>query len=287
MFPNSENSIEDNSVSFGHLSPFSSSDGEMLYFWPNYPFLSQNYISDSLQNDTETKENENNIEIHISKDIKENKKNLFNITKINNSCLGRKRKGENKREINERCHDKFRCDNMQIKIQSHYITFINDFTNSILECLGYEGSKFYKIDYKYKSKINKNFVSSLKSLSIGDILSQNISPKFSKQNKDKNKLVYKQIENIPGVKNLLSLNYLELFKNIYYKNERNINLSCFGKNINIYLSKEKVEMFEDLLEKNSKDNVYDESKGTNKINQNKEYIQALEKYVKKKYLNSN
>ena len=44
-------------------------------------------------------------------------------------------------------------------------------------------------------------------------------------------------------------NYLELFKNIYYKNKKIINLKKYGIEREINLSKE-VKFYEDLLKKN-------------------------------------
>ena len=72
---------------------------------------------------------------------------------------------------------------------------------------------------------------------------------------------------------MLSQNYLNLFKTIYYKSERNINLENYGLNININLPKNKVKMYKDLLEKKN-----------NK--QSPEYITELDEFVKKRFINN-
>ena len=75
---------------------------------------------------------------------------------------------------------------------------------------------------------------------------------------------------------------MDLFINVYYKNKRNLNLSKYGKNINIYLPNKKIKMFEDLLEKaNKKDG------NVNKIRENKsnkDYKEELIKSVENNYL---
>lgn len=116
-------------------------------------------------------------------------------------------------------------------------------------------------------------ISSLKDKNIGEILQKDVSPSFEKINFDENKKTFDEIQDEPGVKDLFSENYLELFENIYYKNKRYINLSKYGKDINIYLPNKRIKMFEDLLEKaNIKDNNINNIKENRS---NKDYKEEL------------
>ena len=71
---------------------------------------------------------------------------------------------------------------------------------------------------------------------------------------------------------MLSETYIDLFRNIYYKSERNINLKKYGLDKIIELPKYKVQMFSDLIDK------------FNRIEDFK-YIDRLKDYVTKKFLN--
>lgn len=163
---------------------------------------------------------------------------------------------------------KDRTDNMLKKVQGHYISFIIKFVNFILDILEYE-DKFYKIDYKYITNIKKDYFSFLKKSTILEILNQDVSPRILKHPKDNNKMILEKIRNKPVVNKLLSQNYIYLFKSIYYKSERNINLNNYGLDINIKLPKS-IEMFNDLLAKNIK-------------KQNPEYITKFKEYVNKEF----
>ena len=80
--------------------------------------------------------------------------------------------------------------------------------------------------------------------------------------------MYKKLEKDEIIKNILNENYLTLFRKIYYKSERNLNLKEYGKDVVISLS-EKVEMYKDIKKPDE------------------EYINSLNKYVKKMYFSTN
>jgi hypothetical protein len=80
--------------------------------------------------------------------------------------------------------------------------------------------------------------------------------------------LYKKLEKNEIIKNFLNENYLNLFRNIYYKNEKKLNLKVYGKDVVIYLSDD-IEMYKDIEIKD------------------KEYINSLNKYVKKLYFSPN
>ena len=163
-------------------------------------------------------------------------------------------------EINEdnniKIHDKYTSDNLLRKVQVHYLNFIFIFLNEILEFLCSE-QRFLKLSYKFKSNINKKFVKSLKTKTIGDIISTEISDKYKKEGKKHNKNIYEETKDNKILDKIFSENYLLFFKKIYFKSNRKINLREYGLNKNIILS-EKVKMYKDLLEnkKYAKEYVY-------------------------------
>ena len=175
----------------------------------------------------------------------------------------------------KRIHDKFSDDNIKRKIKSSYFTFILNYTNEILKAMGIN-EKFKNINYKYKSIVNKKYFSFLKNSTIGNILSQSISPKFKTKPDKINKIIYEKIIGNPIIKNFLNEKYFNLFQNIYYKNERNINMEKYGLKEIIKLTN-KIEMYKEFILKNKK--IFDE-----KSNDGNKYIKTLEECTKKYFL---
>ena len=189
--------------------------------------------------------------------------------KNNKVFRGRKRKtGSN--NIIRKQHTKYDLDNIKRKVQTHYQTFIANFVNQVLEDLGYN-EQFFQIDYKCKQKVDKQFMNDLNNSNIGTVLSQDISPKFRREkNKEKNLNVFNKVINYPVINKLLLTNYLDLFKDVYYKSERIVNLNKYNLNINIKLN-DKIELYIDLLNKNI-------------CKENNDYIKLLNEYVKNNFV---
>ena len=174
-------------------------------------------------------------------------------------------------QIGDKIHDKYFEDNILRKIQVHYINFIKFYINEILSILGFD-VEFYDINYNIKKTTNKNNISLLKSLPISYILCQNISRKFRKlfkQNKNINKTIFNKVINNDIIKDIIFQKYERLFKDVYLKNKKCININ--GQNIFL----QTVKTFEDLL-KNDKD-FSTNSLYRTKINE------VIEKYYFKKY----
>lgn len=184
--------------------------------------------------------------------------------------LGRKKKilSLNYLETNTKSHTRFRADNLFRKTTAHYFKFIVNFFNIIFEAFEFK-QKLIKIDYVYIKKLNKSIFNSCKNTKIIEILeNKSISPKYKDNKKENNLNAINTIKNFPIIYKLLSESYINLFKNVYYKSERNINLEKYGLNLNIKLPKNKVQMFSDLIEKYNK-------QGDHK------YAERLNNYVKK------
>ena len=180
----------------------------------------------------------------------ENKENEIALSK--KRCKGRKLIGDNSKI---KKHDKFYKDNLLRKVQNHFINFIVSFTNEILNQLGFN-QQFYYLSYKFKFNVTKNNIIHLRKCTIGEILSNDISPKYIKKCPNFNINVINELKNNPVINLLLSENYLYLFKNVYYKSKRIINLQKYGLNKTLILS-EKIKMYKDLLTKNNNLNIKD------------------------------
>lgn len=190
---------------------------------------------------------------------------IENINKINKSFKNifissiyiKKKRGREKQkqeDINQKknkdnhiiikIHDKNTSDNLLRKVQVHYLTFIVEFLNEILSHLNYK-QEFLKLSYKFKRNIKKDFVNSLKTKTIGEIICNSISNKYKKKF-DYNKDIYEQIKGDKVLSKIFSENYLLFFRKIYFKGERIIR--GYGLNKRIILS-DKVKMYNDLLKK--------------------------------------
>lgn len=219
------------------------------------------FYLNSLEGNNKSFKNKNPIFI-VTKNT-----NIFTCQKLNKK-RGRKLKGSKRIkgkikdiEYEIKIHDKNISDNLLRKIQVHYMNFIisylNDLLKNILENSNYF-QNFLNLENKFKINTKKSFVQSLKSKTIGDIINRDkISSKY--KNKVSNKEKYKILKKNKIIKNIFEENYLNLFKNVYYKNKRTINLKKYGLDKEIILS-DKVKMFDELLSRNNKlDKIYEEN----------------------------
>ena len=198
---------------------------------------------------------------------------LFNSVKmeskgenISTNYSSRKRKrGKAKTKNDNRKHNFDSNDNLQRKIQVHYLTFIVSFVNDLLKNLNYK-QRFKNLEYDFKIKIDKISTKSLKNNCIGKIISNNsISEKYKKikcnEREKYNLKIYNQIIRNKILKKILSEKYLDIFRKIYFKSEKRINLEEYGLSQIINLSNN-VKMFKDLLLKdtqNISNNIYNKN----------------------------
>ena len=192
-------------------------------------------------------------------------KDIFKIEKL----LGNKKNRDKKpvfKKVGNRNHDKYDIDNILTVIQTHFINFIVNFINYILEEKGIK-EKFIKISYEEKRKVNRENFENLKEKCLYEILLMKITPKNSKSPQDHNKNLYTKVKDLPIIKDILNLNYLYFFQNVYYKSERNIMLKIDGMDIPFNLSDRKLELYNERLSSFS----------------NEYYISLCNKYVKEKY----
>ena len=196
-----------------------------------------------------------------------NKKNIKSSEKI---VIKKKRGRGNINDLKEKSlniHDKYSADNLLRKLQVHYLSFIISFLNDILKNLNYK-KKFLKLDYKFKKNVKQNFVESLKSKSLREIICNNISSKYQNYNDDANEIICTKIQKDEVLNKILSENYLQLFKKIYLKSNKIVNLKEYGLDKEIILSKE-VKMYKDLLKS---------------FEENKEYKKSLNECINRNFL---
>ena len=184
---------------------------------------------------------------------------LYNIQE-ENSLLNKKRfkiirKGRKPIGHNvERRHNSITFDNLQSKIQVHFFSFIIDISNDAL--VAYFGRNntfnFKDITYKKKKIIKFESCDIYKNSCIKDILSNEISPKYKKFPKNNNEYTLNEVCKIAWFNEFFSMNYMDFFKNYYYK-EKPLKEISF-KEITITLSK-KTKTFYDLLIKYKKDEI--------------------------------
>ena len=181
-------------------------------------------------------------------------KNKFNVIKDNFDLNDKekkenanKKRGRKPKTIGKKQHSAFDQDNIIRKIQVHYISFIIDFTNEIIQFI-YKNNKtmyFKSINYEFKKTVNHSYIQQLFSKNIGEIVQLRASPKNKKFDENINQIIYNKLRNIEIFAKLFAMSYLEMFNKYYYKNKREIDF--FGNKINI---SQKTNLFNDLLEKN-------------------------------------
>ena len=224
--------------------------------------IDQNLIGNKRQtSDNIELINENEIE-EIESD--NNKERSNEKDSDNDACEQKTKKNRKKRR-------KFEKDLISMKIQCHYMTFMIKLINEILDFLKYDKrDRFRDIQHSIKKDIKKEHFNQLKGQKLYEVITKKVSIKNRKNNYDEffNLNLYKKLENDELIKNILNENYLNLFRKIYYKSERNLNLKEYGKDIDISLS-EKIEMYRDIKESDE------------------EYINSLDKYVNKMYFSKN
>ena len=175
-------------------------------------------------------------------------RNLFYIDKLRKK-RGRPIIGTSK--IKKKTHGKCDFDNLERKIQVHFLNFLINFCNDALKLeFGYTSNKFSfkKINYSDKTTINYKQTSYLKNLKIKDILNFKISDKYSKSDESANKDLFKSVTGTSiWLDKIFEMKYLQLFN--YYYNECEPLNKIFIENKYISFSP-KTKSFFYLLEKN-------------------------------------
>lgn len=161
-------------------------------------------------------------------------------------------------DSNQYRHSKLTNDNIAKKIETHYLKFLILFLNVILKKLNCK-QKFCGFNKQSEifSNASKANIKTINNQTIKEILFLEItkkSKKYYEEDKYKNKSVYEEVlMNFPQMNDLFEKKVIDIFNEIYYdENHRNlklIDLNKYNINLIIDLKKEKLENFEDLLNK--------------------------------------
>ena len=172
---------------------------------------------------------------------------LFNCSR--KKLSGRKRKISTKDKNIKKIHNKYYEDNITRKIQVHVMNSLTQYVNDILSKidLGLEHIPvFNKIAYSFKQKISTTTFEENKKKTIENLIGTEISPKYKTIQSDYNIKELEKIKKNEVIKNILSQKYVDYIREIYYKNERTIDLSKYGLKKIIRLSN-KVKLYEDIF----------------------------------------
>ena len=215
-------------------------------------FENNNNRLGNANNKSETIKKQNDVKIEIKKNEEKKQNNYLNQKRRNES---RKKTGRKTNKIkSEYSHTKNDFDNIQLKIQVHFLNFLIDISNDVLRTeLGkdYEYN-FIHINYKSKQNIKFDYVEELKSNSIKNILQKDINERFKTLKKEYNKeLLEKVCLQSTRLDNFFNINFCVAFEEYYYnyynKNKMINKINFEGKDIT--LSKN-TKCFYDLIEKN-------------------------------------
>lgn len=193
--------------------------------------------------------NMNEDEREIKKKIEEKKvNNLLNEKREreNKTKRGRQNRTKKKKE-----HTGKDFDNILVKIQNHYLSFIIKFSNDVSSTvLGNEYKDIFKnIDRACKINIKYDYFNKIKSGPIENILKLDINNKYQYYSKDNNSVNFDKLckKSIWLKNKYFKMNFLDLF-NYYYNNGDLLEEVNIG-GINVSLSKN-TETFYHLKYKN-------------------------------------
>ena len=224
-----------------------------------HTYYNEQYINSAL----EEHEIKNFLESHgwslIPQDQISDTDSVVNVR--NNFLVRKKTSGRTRKKKSEKVpHGNKSFDNIERKIQVHFLNFVISFSNDALRYYFKNSSfSFKKINQKEKIKVNFKNVSKLKKSKIKDLLNSEISAKFKKFDKNENKKLLSQLKET-WLDKLFDMNYLDLFKYYYNNKESRLDAIIFEKK-KIPLT-EGTKSFYDLLEDNKeiKENIVEVAK---------------------------
>ena len=148
-------------------------------------------------------------------------------------------------------HNRADFDNLQTKIQVHFINFLINFINDIAHTIFNSNNISFKdINYQAKKKINHSYIINIFQKSIKDIITEDITKKYKtlKKQLDYNKKLYNQLtEHSKWFKGFLEKKYIDFFHLYYYNKNKPLDIVTINGKI-IVVSK-KTKSFHHLLNK--------------------------------------
>ncbi len=203
--------------------------------------FSENEDKDIYKEDIKSKETiQTEIEENLTNTFLSNESiNSFILYTPNNSKInkrGRKKKSEKNHfqcsignKINE--HNKFKPDNIRIKIKTHFHNFILNFFNDLIKSrFTIQRYKFRKICYSITKDVTVKNNLNLMNMTLGKFLSQKISKKYkcnSNQNEKTVQILLQMLKN-ENDKKLFDINYADFYINFYLTKNKTDIIHKFG-----------------------------------------------------------
>ena len=261
-----------------------SNDNENYYYFCEY-VKETNLNEDYYEYYNTVNQSNNDSILYDNNSMNNNNKDSYYFLNLNRNKVfelrkrqkpGKKRNDviNNESDKNHYIHTKIKFDNILTKVQVSYVNFLVDFINIVLENFGRKDLKFKYIDSKIKKNNKISQRQKIKGGSIGDILNNKISCKYTTLDKYSNIILLQNLENegLFEIIEILEQNFLFFFEKVYYKSLRKFNLKEFGLiDLEVVLPKQ-VKLFENLLMKNKNDLRFDE------------YKKKLEKCIQRHFL---
>ena len=174
-----------------------------------------------------------------------------NINEKNSYYLNRK-KERNALNTRKKIHTRICPCNIRARIMKAYFSFLIKFINSIIELIfcNDDNANQYKLKKIIPPKlINKEYIDNIKKEKIIDIISKKISKRYiyGEENENKKKCD-KILEKKPILKNIFYKENIEIFRDIFYNNNKNIDLEKYGIEETLILTSQKI-LYKDFINK--------------------------------------
>ena len=210
---------------------------------------------DTLDIESRSTDNTTNNSIFEQDKIFSDKKEDVSRKKINFKIFLNKKRGKKAKKINskinQKCHNFDDFDNIQRKIQVHFMNFLISLANDRISHFFLKKNKynFKSIKYDLKKIVNHRTVENLKKCKYSDIIQMKISPKNKRFDENNNKNLYLNIIQLSNdLKDFFDKKYLYIFQKYYLElkpNQKEINFDGIKFNLS-----GKTKGFYHLLEKN-------------------------------------
>lgn len=174
-----------------------------------------------------------------------------NINEKNSYYLNRK-KERNALNTRKKIHTRICPCNIRARIMKAYFSFLIKFINSIIELIfcNEDNANQYKLKKIIPPKlINKEYIDNIKKEKIIDIISKKISKRYiyGEENENKKKCD-KILEKKPILKNIFYKENIEIFRDIFYNNNKKIDLEKYGIEETLILTSQKI-LYKDFINK--------------------------------------
>ena len=221
---------------------------EMFFFRDNGNIIKEQLIGKQEKEENIYKNVPEKVTAHTeNEEILEKQEKINNTVNIifpddNKGNIKKKGRKKNAEKTPFECynnnHNKFKPDNIRIKIKSHYHNFIINFFNELIRYhYKFQRFKFRKISYTITKDVTIRNNMSLMNMNLGDFLCQDVSRKY-KCETNVNKQIVNNLKLV--FQDIFSFTYSDFYKKVY----TNPNIKEIKKKFGL---KKNIEYFYDLV----------------------------------------